>query len=82
MTRLRVARIQRRKISPLGEDTNILSYTDAFDISEYAVPAFQWACGAGIIEGVTDSTLVPGGTATRAQAATMLMRFCMTDQAS
>lgn len=59
----------------VGEDTNILSYTDAFEISEYAVPAFQWACGAGVIEGVTKSTLVPQGNATRAQAATMLMRF-------
>lgn len=77
----RYAQYRKYDVS-VGEDTNILSYTDAFDISEYAVPAFQWACGAGIIEGVTDSTLVPGGTATRAQAATMLMRFCMTDQAS
>ena len=61
----------------IGEDTNILSYTDAFEISEYAVPAFQWACGAGVIEGVTESTLVPRGNATRAQVATMLMRFCV-----
>ena len=60
----------------VGEDTNILSYTDALEISEYAIPAMQWACGAGVIEGVTDSTLVPQGDATRAQAAVMLMRFC------
>ena len=33
----------------VGEDTNILSYTDAFDISNYAYPAMQWACGAGIM---------------------------------
>lgn len=59
----------------VGEDTNILSYTDAMEISEYAVPAMQWACGAGIIGGVTTSTLLPEGTATRAQVATMLMRF-------
>ena len=60
----------------VGEDTNILSYTDVADLSEYAIPAMQWACGAGVIEGVTDSTLVPQGDATRAQAAVMLMRFC------
>ena len=59
----------------VGEETNLLSYTDAREISEYAIPAMQWACGAGIITGVTDSTLVPTGTATRAQVATMLMRF-------
>ena len=34
------------------------------------------ACGVGVIEGVTESTLVPKGDATRAQVATMLMRFC------
>ena len=59
----------------VGEDTNLLSYTDASKISEYAIPAMQWACGTGVIHGVTTSTLVPEGTATRAQAATMLMRF-------
>ena len=46
----------------VGEDTNILSYTDAFDVSEYAVAALQWACGAGIIHGTGDgSTLTPPG---------------------
>ena len=59
----------------VGEGTNLLSYTDASRISEYAIPAMQWACGTGIIAGVTSSTLVPKGTATRAQVATMLMRF-------
>ena len=61
----------------IGEDTNILSYTDAFDVAEYAIPAMQWAVGAGIINGTGDgSTLTPQGPATRAQVATMLMRFC------
>lgn len=61
----------------VGEDTNILSYTDAFDVAEYAIPAMQWAVGAGIINGTGDgSTLTPQGQATRAQAAMMLQRFC------
>lgn len=61
----------------VGEDTNILSYTDVADLSEYAIPAMQWACGAGVINGTGDgSTLTPQGQATRAQAATVLMRFC------
>ena len=59
----------------IGESTNILSYADFASISEYAVPAMQWACGSGVITGVTDSTLAPQGTATRAQCAAMLMRF-------
>lgn len=61
----------------IGEDTNILSYTDVADLSEYAISAMQWAVGAGIINGTGDgSTLSPQGQATRAQAAVMLMRFC------
>ena len=59
----------------IGESTNILSYVDFASISEYAIPAMQWACGSGIVTGVTESTLVPQGTATRAQCAAMLMRF-------
>ncbi len=59
----------------IGESTNILSYADFASISEYAIPAMQWACGSGIVTGVTDTTLVPQGTATRAQCAAMLMRF-------
>ncbi len=62
----------------VGEDTNILSYADFDEISEYAIPALQWACGAGVITGVTEDTLVPQGTATRAQVSTILMRYCET----
>ena len=59
-----------------GEDTNLLSYTDFADLSEYAVPAMQWACGVGMISGTGDgSTLSPQGTATRAQLSVMLYRW-------
>lgn len=57
----------------VGEDTNILSYTDALDVAEWAIPAFQWACGAGIISGKDGGRLDPAGTATRAELATILM---------
>ena len=59
----------------IGEDTNILSYADFADLSEYAIPAMQWACGVGIVNGTSESTLTPQGEATRAQVAAMLMRF-------
>lgn len=59
----------------VGENTNILSYDDYNELSEYAIPAMQWACGSGIITGRTISTIAPKGTATRAEVATMLMRF-------
>lgn len=71
----RYAKYKGRDVS-VGEDTNILSYTDALSVSEYAVPALRWACGAGVINGTSAATLTPGGPATRAQAAVILMRFC------
>ena len=60
----------------VGEDTNILDFDDAKSISSYAVPAIQWACGSGVLTGTSATTLSPDGTATRAQAATMLKRYC------
>jgi len=70
----RWAKAQKIDVS-VGENTNILSYEDAFGISEYAIPAFQWACGAGVVDGYADGTLKPEVTATRAHVAKMLMNF-------
>ena len=50
---------------------------DALDVSEYAIPAMQWACGAGIVEG-SGANLNPQGQTTRAEAAIMLMRLIQT----
>ena len=60
----------------VGENTNLLSYTDFESLSEYAIPAMQWAVGAGIISGTSASTLGPQGNASRAQVAVILMQFC------
>ncbi len=59
----------------VGENTNILSFTDIDKAGEWAMPALQWACGAGILQGGADGTLNPTGTATRAQVAAILERF-------
>ena len=59
----------------VGEETNILSYDDAFDISEYAIPAMQYVIGAGIINGKTIGTVNPEDNATRAEIAVILHRF-------
>lgn len=61
-----------------GNDTNILSFDDAFAVSEYAIPAMQWACGSGMVRGIAQKggmLLAPRDTTTRAQTATLLMRF-------
>ena len=52
-----------------------MSFDDAFDVSGYAVPAMQWACGAGVMQGA-NGKLLPTAEATRAQMAAMLHRFC------
>ena len=58
-----------------GEETNIRSYDDAFDISEYAVPAMQYVAGAGIISGKSLGTLNPKDNAIRAEIAVIFHRF-------
>lgn len=49
-------------------------FADANSVSNYAVEAMQWAVSTGLIGGM-DGKLNPQGSATRAQVATMLMRF-------
>ncbi len=49
-------------------------FADANSVSSYAVEAMQWAVSTGLIGGM-DGKLNPQGSATRAQVATMLMRF-------
>ena len=63
------------KDTSVGGDTNILSYTDAMEISEYAIPAIQWIVGAGLMKGETQATVNPKNNSTRAQVATILMRY-------
>ena len=55
---------------------NLTGYPDGDQVSDYAIPAMNWAVGQGLIAGMENGTLVPQGSATRAQVATILMRFC------
>lgn len=46
-------------------------------MSDWSADAVSWAVESGILRGVGDSGLLaPGDAVTRAQAATMLERFC------
>ena len=60
----------------VGENTNILSYVDVQQASEYAIPALQWAVGAGVLNGKNGGRLAPAGTATRAEIAAIMQRWC------
>lgn len=58
-----------------GKSADISRYDDAGNVSSWAREAMCWANGTGLITGMTESTLAPQETATRAQVATILMRF-------
>lgn len=60
-----------------GRD-DLSEFTDRSSISSYALDAMRWAVDEGLITGITNTTIEPQGTATRAQAATMFMRFMST----
>ena len=55
--------------------SNISEFEDYIEISEYSLEAFEWGYGEKIISGRSNTTLNPKGTASRAEVATMLMRF-------
>lgn len=57
------------------EKIDLNNYEDKNLISDYAKDAFEWAVKTEIISGRTSTTLAPQGTATRAEVATILMRF-------
>ena len=54
---------------------DLSAYTDAASVSDWAKDAMTWAVNNGIVKGMTETTLVPGAYATRAQIATIMQRF-------
>lgn len=82
ITREQMAAILYRYAQYKGYDVtasnDLSSYTDASRISAYATTAMQWANAEGLITGNTSTTINPTGNATRAEVATILMRFCET----
>ena len=51
------------------------AFRDAGSVASYAEDAVAWAVEKGLMSGVDSVTLEPKGSATRAQAAAILMRF-------
>ena len=79
LTRQQLVTILYRYAESKGYDVSasadLSGYPDAGQVQDYAQPAMAWAVAEGIVEGV-DGNLNPAGNATRAQIATILMRFC------
>ena len=79
LTRQQLVTILYRYAESKGYDVSasadLSGYPDAGQVQDYAQPAMAWAVAEGIVEGM-DGTLKPAGNASRAQIATILMRFC------
>lgn len=54
---------------------DLSAFADTASVSTWAQPAMQWAVAEGYISGMGDSQLAPQGTATRAEIASVIMRF-------
>lgn len=80
ITREQMAAIFMRYARYRGVDVSAQASLDAFPdqgkVSSYAREAMAWSVSAGLISGM-DGLLAPAGSATRAQAATILMRLCV-----
>ena len=68
-------RYARYKGYPTGRGADLSGYEDRDDIHGWALEAMEWANGEGLITGRTATTLVPGGTVTRAEGAVILTRL-------
>ena len=80
ITREQMAAILYRYCVSKGIDVanygDLSRFPDGDKVSDYAVEAMRWAVDRGLIAGMDDGRLDPAGTATRAQVATILNRFC------
>ncbi|WP_347488655.1 S-layer homology domain-containing protein [Desulfoscipio sp. XC116] len=80
VTRQQMAAILHNYARHKGYDvtatTDLAAFNDAAKVSDWAREAVQWANAAGLITGRTATGLAPDGTATRAEVASILMRFC------
>ena len=80
LTRQQLVTILYRYAEAKGYDVSasadLSGYPDAGQVQDYAQPAMAWAVAENIIQGMEDGTLKPAGNASRAQIATILMRFC------
>ena len=79
ITREQLATMLYRYAAAAGQDTSasgsLSAFSDGSSVSGYAREAMAWAVGSGLISG-DGGALNPAGSATRAQVAAILMRFC------
>lgn len=59
----------------VSKQSDLTKYSDSEQVADWAQDAMSWAVGAGLISGRTTATLAPNGTATRAEAAQIMVHF-------
>ena len=74
-------RYARYKGYDVSAQAQLSGYSDAGQVAAYAAESMRWAVGSGLITGTSAATLSPAGSATRAQAAVILARFCQSLEA-
>lgn len=79
ITRQQLAAILFRYLEHRGADTagraDLSRFSDTAAVADYAREAMAWAVSAGLLQGRSDGTLDPAGSATRAQTAVILQRL-------
>lgn len=80
ITREQFAAMLYRYAENAGEDitadtAELNKFIDTINVSSYALQPLAWALENGIVSGTSSDTISPAGNATRAQVATMLMRY-------
>ena len=75
ITREQMALILYRYSAQESAGTSEVSFTDISSLSEESVKAIAWAFAEGLVNGMTDTIFAPAENATRAQAATIFVRF-------
>lgn len=68
-------RYAQYKDQDVSARADLTKYTDADQVGAWAEEVMQWANAEGLINGMTEDTLVPQGNATRAQVAAMFQRY-------
>lgn len=75
ISREQLATMLHRYMGSPASNGDLSAFTDAGDISDWAEAPVKWGVEKGVLNGMGNGALAPGGTALRAQLAAVLMRL-------
>ncbi len=78
VTREQLVTMLYRYMGSPEADGDLSRFHDAATVNDWALDAMKWAVANGLIQGDNTGAIHPRGNATRAEVATILMRFCET----